>query len=136
MSDTIDLTKLFPPDPITTINLLDAYAPIHVKGWGTKCILPWTHLHVWPNHNVFPCCITNYKVGSTKNDTMKDIWNNDEMKTIFDQLDQFKNLKIIGDVILYGRLPIILISLGNWLKSKSKISWWIIFTFSGALFFK
>ena len=86
MSDTIDLTKLFPPDPITTINLLDAYAPIHVKGWGTKCILPWTHLHVWPNHNVFPCCITNYKVGSTKNDTMKDIWNNDEMKNIRKQM--------------------------------------------------
>ena len=86
MSDTIDLTKLFPPDPITTINLLDAYAPINAKGWGTKCILPWTHLHVWPNHNVFPCCITNYKVGSTKTDTMEDIWNNDEMKNIRKQM--------------------------------------------------
>ena len=86
MSNTIDLTKLFPPDPISTINILDAYAPLNAEGWGTKCILPWTHLHVWPNHDVFPCCITNYKIGSTKNDTMKDIWNNDEMKNIRKQM--------------------------------------------------
>ena len=62
MSNAIDLTKLFPPAPITTINLLDTYAPLDFKGWGTKCILPWTHLHVWPNHDVFPCCITNHKI--------------------------------------------------------------------------
>ena len=82
MSNTIDLTKLFPPAPITTINLLDTYAPLDFKGWGTKCILPWTHLHVWPNHDVFPCCITNHKVGSTKEDTLTDVFNQDEMKNI------------------------------------------------------
>ena len=86
MSNTIDLIKLFPPDPITTINLLDTYAPSNPKGWGTKCILPWTHLHVWPNHDVFPCCITNHKVGSTKEDTLADVFNQNEMKNIRKQM--------------------------------------------------
>ena len=46
MSNTIDLTKLFPPDPINTINLLDEFAPKDFEGWKTKCILPWIHVHV------------------------------------------------------------------------------------------
>ena len=22
------------------------------------CIIPWVHLHTWPNGNVYPCCVT------------------------------------------------------------------------------
>lgn len=35
-----------------------------MKSCGDKvsksfCIMPWTHLHTWPNGNVFPCCIAD-----------------------------------------------------------------------------
>ena len=27
----------------------------------TFCIIPWLHLHHWPNGNVYQCCITSNK---------------------------------------------------------------------------
>ncbi len=82
MSNTIDLTKLFPPDPINTINLLDEFAPRDFESWKTKCILPWIHVHVWPNNDAFPCCITNHKIGNTKGKELKEVWNTEEFKKI------------------------------------------------------
>ena len=48
------------------------------------CILPWIHLHTWPNGNVYPCCIVDFRenIGSLKNETLEDVWNNDSMKHI------------------------------------------------------
>lgn len=48
------------------------------------CIIPWVHLHHWPNGNVYQCCIThmNNVAGSLKKNTMEEIWNNNHMKNL------------------------------------------------------
>ncbi len=50
----------------------------------TFCIIPWLHLHHWPNGNVYQCCITSNKniMGNLKDTTMKEIWNGDYMKQL------------------------------------------------------
>jgi len=48
------------------------------------CMLPWVHLHTWPNGNVYPCCITpmQYIAGNLNDDSLEDIYNSDLMKDI------------------------------------------------------
>lgn len=48
------------------------------------CIMPWTHLHTWPNGNVFPCCLADsrYPIGNLKENTLEEIWNSDDLKKI------------------------------------------------------
>lgn len=48
----------------------------------TFCILPWIHTNVEPNGDVYPCCMAlpNTPVGNVKQDTMKTIFNNNQMK--------------------------------------------------------
>jgi len=43
------------------------------------CILPWIHLSIEPNGTVLPCCIAKATVGNTKNQTLREIWNNEPM---------------------------------------------------------
>ena len=47
-------------------------------------MLPWVHLHTWPNGNVYPCCITpmNYIAGNLNNETLEEVYNSDLMKDI------------------------------------------------------
>lgn len=47
------------------------------------CLIPWTHLHTWPNSNVYMCCGSDSQVplGKLSNETtLKDIWNCDRIK--------------------------------------------------------
>jgi radical SAM protein with 4Fe4S-binding SPASM domain len=48
------------------------------------CIMPWTHLHTWPNGNVFPCCLadSNHPIGNLKRHTLEQIWNSPDLKKI------------------------------------------------------
>ena len=48
------------------------------------CIIPWIHMNTWPNGNVFQCCITDYRnhIGNLKDNTMREIWNNDYMQQL------------------------------------------------------
>ena len=50
----------------------------------TLCKAPWTHLHTWPNDDVYPCCLTDMKdtVGNLKENTLEEIWNNDKMQKL------------------------------------------------------
>jgi len=50
----------------------------------TFCILPWLHLHTWPNGKTYQCCITGWKnsMGDLNHNTMEEIWNNDYMKSL------------------------------------------------------
>ncbi len=50
----------------------------------TICILPWTHLYVEPSGKVLPCCAAFEKisVGDSKTHSLKDIFNNSNMKRI------------------------------------------------------
>lgn len=48
----------------------------------TFCMLPWIHLHAWPDGQAFPCCLANAKhpVGSFKEKSMREIWNDEPMR--------------------------------------------------------
>jgi radical SAM protein with 4Fe4S-binding SPASM domain len=48
------------------------------------CVLPWIHLNTWPNGNVYPCCLTDWRedIGNLKDNTMEELWNGGTMKSI------------------------------------------------------
>ena len=48
------------------------------------CTLPWTHLHAYPNGKAYPCCLAEHKfpIGDLKQNTLKELWNNDKQKKI------------------------------------------------------
>ena len=47
----------------------------------TFCMLPWIHLHAWPDGRAYPCCLANasHPVGNLKQKTMKETWNDEPM---------------------------------------------------------
>ena len=47
------------------------------------CLAPWLSIHTWPDGKTFPCCIwnSNDPVGNVNDSTLKEIWNNDRMKS-------------------------------------------------------
>lgn len=49
------------------------------------CPIPWTHLNFEPNGLVVPCCLTstyNYFAGDLNKQSIDEIWNSDNMKTL------------------------------------------------------
>ena len=47
------------------------------------CIFPWTHMHTWPNGNVYMCCTAdpNLPMGNLNDgSTLSELWNSDQMK--------------------------------------------------------
>lgn len=46
------------------------------------CMLPWIHLHGWPTGEAFLCCMSNIPVGNLKQNTMEEIWNNNNLKEV------------------------------------------------------
>lgn len=49
------------------------------------CILPWIHLHTWPNGNGYLCCVSDSgkPLGKLSEDvSLKDLWNADRMKEV------------------------------------------------------
>jgi radical SAM protein with 4Fe4S-binding SPASM domain len=50
----------------------------------TFCMLPWIHLHAWPDGRAYPCCLgrAEHPVGNFKEKSMKDIWNDAPMRTM------------------------------------------------------
>ena len=50
----------------------------------TFCTLPWIHLNTQPNGDIYPCCMAPYgdSIGNTKDNTLKEVWNGDDMKSI------------------------------------------------------
>lgn len=76
--------KLFrkhsPNMPISTEN----YDPKTITDNGSFCVLPWIHLHSWPNGIVVPCCISNFKysLGNLNKNTIAEIVNSDKSKEI------------------------------------------------------
>lgn len=47
------------------------------------CILPWIHMHIWPNGKTFPCCLTpyEYEIGNA-NSGLKNVWNSNQMRQL------------------------------------------------------
>jgi len=48
----------------------------------TFCILPWIHLHAFPDGRAYPCCLSimNKPIGNFNKQTMKEVWNGDPLK--------------------------------------------------------
>lgn len=52
---------------------------------STFCIYPWIHLHAFPTGESWPCCHSEMKngpVGSTKENSLQEIWNSERMKEL------------------------------------------------------
>ena len=57
----------------------------HLTESKTFCMAPWVHTHIWPNGDVYPCCmsetdkpVANYK---TLGD-LKSVWNSEKYKSL------------------------------------------------------
>lgn len=48
------------------------------------CIIPWIHMHAFPDGNAYPCCLGDAAVpiGNLKTNTMREIWNDTPMRTM------------------------------------------------------
>lgn len=48
----------------------------------TFCMLPWIHLHAWPDGRAYPCCLGRaaHPVGNFKQKSMREIWNDAPMR--------------------------------------------------------
>ena len=55
-----------------------------LKDSETFCIYPWIHLHSYPTGETYPCCHADMQipVGNNKEDALKDIWNNHNMREL------------------------------------------------------
>ena len=50
----------------------------------TFCILPWIHLHAYPDGRAYPCCFAfdPYPVGNLNKNSLAEVFNGDRMKEI------------------------------------------------------
>jgi radical SAM protein with 4Fe4S-binding SPASM domain len=50
----------------------------------TFCMLPWTHMHAFPDGRVYPCCLAEYwhPVGDLRKNTMQEVWNQDRYRQL------------------------------------------------------
>lgn len=48
------------------------------------CILPWIHMHIWPNGTTYPCCLAtnDYQLGNTNTSSFQELWNSERMTTL------------------------------------------------------
>lgn len=48
------------------------------------CMLPWVHMHAFPDGRAYPCCLSDYwhPVGDLRKNTMAEVWNQDPLKTM------------------------------------------------------
>ena len=79
------------------INLKDltALEKLHLLDNKVFCMLPWTHIHAYPNGDAYPCCLAShqYSIGSLREQTLEELWNNDGMKKLRQNMLQGKSSK-------------------------------------------
>jgi len=48
------------------------------------CILPWIHMHAWPDGRAMPCCIadSDQPFGNVKENTIAEVWNSDKYREL------------------------------------------------------
>ena len=51
---------------------------------NTFCILPWIHLHAYPDGKAYPCCLATYDnhVGNLRDNTIEEVWRDKPMQTM------------------------------------------------------
>ena len=50
----------------------------------TFCMIPWIHMHAFPDGRAYPCCLADYwhPVGDLRKNSLEEIWNQDGYKTM------------------------------------------------------
>ncbi len=58
------------------------------------CVIPWIHMHPWPDGRVFTCCLSELHtpVGNLNDESLEEVWNSDTMKKF--RLDLLNGKKI------------------------------------------
>ena len=58
------------------------------------CILPWIHMHPWPDGRVFTCCLSEHDapIGNLNEMDLDECYNSDNMKSF--RLDMLDNKKV------------------------------------------
>ncbi len=48
------------------------------------CMMPWTHMHLWPAGTTYPCCMSDpeFPIGNTQEQSLQEIWNGKELRNI------------------------------------------------------
>lgn len=77
------------------------------KNSKTFCIYPWVHQYIGPPGDVKPCCVysQDMELGSLKENSLKEIWNNDNTKKM--RLDMLNGEKPKGCDICWRREDIV-----------------------------
>lgn len=65
----------------------------------TFCMLPWIHLHAWPDGRAYPCCLGKaaHPVGNFKEKSMREIWNDEPMRAMRRNMLEDKPCAECGD---------------------------------------
>jgi len=65
----------------------------------TFCMIPWIHLHAWPDGRAYPCCLARaeHPVGNLKEQTMKEVWNAEPMRNMRTNMLNDRPCKECGD---------------------------------------
>lgn len=55
-----------------------------LKQSDVMCILPWIHLHPWPNGKTMLCCDSPWEsnIGDLRQNSLKEVWNSDAMREV------------------------------------------------------
>ena len=63
------------------------------KDNDTMCILPWIHMHPWPNGKTMLCCDSpwEHNIGDLRENSLQEVWNSERMKQI--RLNMLKGKK-------------------------------------------
>ncbi len=64
----------------------------------TFCMMPWLHLHAYPDGRAYPCCFAfdPYPVGNVNKDSMEEVFNGEKMKALRTRMLQNKQSKECG----------------------------------------
>jgi len=49
---------------------------------NTFCMMPWVHLHAFPDGRAYPCCLSDYwhPIGDLRKNTMAEVWNQEPIR--------------------------------------------------------
>jgi len=62
---------------------------------NTFCMMPWVHMHAFPDGRAYPCCLSDYwhPVGDLRKNTMAEVWNQTAYQTMRTNMLQDKPCK-------------------------------------------
>ncbi len=69
------------PEKLKIKDMTERQKELLIKS-DTFCMLPWMHLHAYPDGRAYPCCFgfDRYPVGDFNKNSLKEVFNNDKMK--------------------------------------------------------